>query len=60
MITAMNRKFPSVVGEHTFFDVFHMGSVYTDRYIVLTFTDNGAGVAANTHPIINNKSVIHF
>jgi hypothetical protein len=60
MITAMNRKFPSVVGEHTFLDVFHMGSVYTDRYIVLTFTDNGTGMTANAHPIIYDKSVIHL
>jgi hypothetical protein len=60
MITTMDRKFPGVVGEQTFLYVFHMGAVNTNGDIVLTFTDNGAGVAANTHPIINNKSVIHF
>jgi hypothetical protein len=60
MITAMNRKFPSVVGEHTFFDVFHMGAVNTNGDIVLTFTNNGASVAANAHAVIDDKSVIHF
>jgi len=27
---------------------------------VLTFTDNGTGMTANAHPIIYDKSVIHF
>ena len=60
MITAMDRKLPGGIGEYTFFNIFHMGTIYTNWNIMLTLTDNGTSVAADAHPIINNKSVIHF
>jgi|TARA_Y100000310_G_scaffold187320_1_gene187368 hypothetical protein len=60
MITAMNRKFPGIGGEQTFLYVFHMSAVDPNGHIMLTFASHGAGVAANTHAIIDDKSVIHF
>jgi hypothetical protein len=59
MITTMNRKFPSVIGEFTFFNIFHMGTIHTDWNIVFTFTCHSAGMAANAQSIIYNKPVIH-
>ena len=60
MITAMDRKLPGGIGEYTFFNIFHMGTIYTNWNIMLTLTGNGTSVAADAHPIINNKSVIHY
>jgi hypothetical protein len=37
-----------------------MGAVNTNGDIVLTFTNNGASVAAHAHAVIDAKYVIHF
>tara|TARA_B100000745_G_scaffold205087_1_gene135517 strand:+ start:1613 stop:1894 length:282 start_codon:yes stop_codon:yes gene_type:complete len=60
MVTPVDRKFPSVVGEFPFFNVFHVGAVHAKGYIELTFASHGAGMTANTHSIIYDKSVIHL
>tara|TARA_B110000014_G_C19984775_1_gene509953 strand:- start:346 stop:579 length:234 start_codon:yes stop_codon:yes gene_type:complete len=60
MVTPVDRKFPGVVGEFPFFNVFHVGAVHAKRYIELTFASHGAGMTANTHSIIYDKSVIHL
>ena len=60
MVTTMNRKFPGIVGEFTFFDIFHMGAVYADRNIKFAFARHGAGMAADTLSVIYDKSVIHL
>jgi|TARA_Y100000588_G_scaffold59088_2_gene57836 hypothetical protein len=59
MITTMNRKLSTTIWEYALFNIFYMGSVYTNRYIMLTFASNGAGMATNTQTVIYNKSVIH-
>jgi hypothetical protein len=60
MVTPVDRKFPSVVGKFPFFNIFHVGAVHAKGYIVLTFASHGAGMTANTHSIIYDKSVIHL
>jgi hypothetical protein len=59
MIATMNRKFPCVIGEFTFFNVFHMGTIHTDWNIVFAFTGYSTGMAADAQSIIYNKPVIH-
>jgi hypothetical protein len=60
MITSMDRKFPSVFGKFTLLNVFHMGAIHTNGYIVLTFASNCTGMAADAHAVIYDKSVIHL
>ncbi|CUV09209.1 hypothetical protein MGWOODY_Mmi705 [hydrothermal vent metagenome] len=59
MIATMNRKFPSVIGKFTFFNVFHMGTIHTDWDIVFAFTGHSTSMAADAQSIIYNKAVIH-
>jgi hypothetical protein len=56
----MDRKFPSVFGKFTLLNVFHMGAIHTNGYIVLTFASNCTGMAADAHAVIYDKSVIHI
>jgi hypothetical protein len=60
MVTSMDGKFPGGMGKLTLFYIFHMGTVYANRNIVLAFASNGAGMTANAHSIIYDKSVIHL
>jgi len=60
MVTSMDGKFAGGIWEFTFFNIFHMGTVYTDRNIKFTFTCHRAGMTTNAHSIIYYKSVIHF
>jgi hypothetical protein len=59
MVTAMDRKFTCAVRKLTFFDIFNVSAVYTDRNIKFAFTRYRTGMTANTLPVIYNKSVIH-
>jgi len=47
MITAMYRKLPGGIGEDTFFNIFHMGAIYTNWNIMFAFASNGTGVATD-------------
>ena len=58
MITAMDRKFPCIIGEFTFFDVFHMSAIDANRNIKFAFTGHSAGMTADTLSVIYDKSVI--
>tara|TARA_Y100001947_G_scaffold137225_1_gene126015 strand:- start:115 stop:360 length:246 start_codon:yes stop_codon:yes gene_type:complete len=60
MITAVDRKFSCIIREYPFFDIFHMGTIYTNWDIMFAFTCNGAGMAPDTQPVIYDKPVAHF
>ena len=60
MITAMDRKLPRGFGKDAFFDIFHMGTIYTNWDIMFAFTCNSARMAPDTQPVIYNKTVAHF
>jgi len=60
MVTTVDRKFPSVVRKFTLFDIFHMGAIDTNGNIKFTFTRHRAGMTANAHAVIYDKSVIQF
>ncbi len=59
MVTAQNGKISSAVGEGTLFNIFNPGTVYTERHLVFGFACYRAGMASDTFPGINNKTVIH-
>ena len=60
MVATMNRELTGAVREFSFLNVFHMSAIDAYRHIVLTFTCYRAGMTANAHSIIYNKSVIHL
>jgi hypothetical protein len=47
MIATMNSKFPIIIGKFTFFNIFHMGAIYTNWNIMFAFASNGTGVATD-------------
>jgi hypothetical protein len=59
MIAAHHRKQTPRVRESAFFDIFNPRPINAERNVVFRFAGNGAGVAADTFAIINNKAEIH-
>jgi hypothetical protein len=60
MVASMDGKFSGGIGEGSFFNIFHMGAVHTNGHIVFAFASDRAGMASDTHAVINDKSVIQF
>ena len=58
MITAHDGKHPARVGKLPLFYILDPGPIDPDRDIMLCFTSNRAGVAANTVAIVDNESKI--
>lgn len=59
MIAAGDLKNAAGVGIRSFFDVFHPGAVYSQRYVIFGFTGNGAGVASDALSVVDDESVAH-
>jgi hypothetical protein len=59
VIASHYRKKPARVGKLAFFDVFYPSSIDADRNFVFRFARYCAGVAADTLPVINNKTIVH-
>ena len=58
MITAHDRKHPARIRELPLFYILDPGPIDPDRNIMLCFTSNRAGVAADTVAIVNYESKI--
>ena len=58
MITAHDGKYPARVGKLPLFYILDPGPIDPDRDIMLCFTSNRAGVAADTVAIVNYESKI--
>ena len=58
MITAHDGKYPARIGKLPLFYILDPGPIDPDRYIMLCFTSNSAGVAADTVAIVDNESKI--
>jgi hypothetical protein len=59
MIAAHHGKKAPRVGKSSLLDVFYPRSINADRNFVLRFAGDGAGVAAYTFAVIDDKSEIH-
>ena len=60
MITAHDGKHPARIWELTLFYILDPGPIDPDRDIMLCFTSNRAGVAADTVAIVDNESKIQI
>lgn len=60
MIAAKYRKVPFYIRKLSNFGIFNPSPKVANWNIILSFTGNGAGVAANTLIVINYKSILHF
>ena len=58
MITAHDGKYPARVGKLPLFYILNPGPIDPDGDIMLCFTSNRAGVAADTVAIVNYESKI--
>ena len=58
MITAHDGKHPTRVGKLPLFYILNPGPIDPDGDIMLCFTSNSTGVAANTVAIVNYESKI--
>ena len=58
MITAHDGKHPARIRELALFYILNPGSIDPDGDIMLCFTSNRAGVAADTVAIVDNESKI--
>ena len=58
MITAHDGKYPARIGKLPLFNILDPGPINPNRDIMLCFTSNRAGVAANTVAIVNYESKI--
>ena len=58
MITPHDGKHPARIGELPLFYILDPGPINSDRDIMLCFTSNRAGVAADTVAIVDNESKI--
>ena len=58
MIAAHDGKYPARVGKLPLFYILDPGPIDPDRDIMLCFTSNRAGVAADTVAIVDNESKI--
>ena len=58
MITAHDGKHPARIGELPLFYILDPGPIDPNRDIMLCFTSNRAGVAANTIAVVNYESKI--
>ena len=58
MITAHDGKYPARVGKLPLFYILDPGPIDSDGDIMLCFTSNRAGVAADTVAIVNYESKI--
>jgi len=60
MVASMDGKFSGGIGESPLFNIFHMGAVHPNGYVMLAFASDRAGMASDAHAVINDKSVIQF
>ena len=58
MITAHDGKYPARVGKLPLFYILNPSPIDPDRNIMLCFTSNRAGMAADTVAIVNYESKI--
>ena len=58
MITAHDGKYPARVGELPLFYILNPGPIDPNRDIMLCFTSNRAGVAADAVAIVDDESKI--
>ena len=58
MITAHDGKHPARIGELSLFYILDPGPINPDRDIMLCFTSNRAGMAADAVAIVNYESKI--
>ena len=58
MITAHNGKYPARIGKLPLFYILDPGPINPNRDIMLCFTSNRAGVAADTVAIVDYESKI--
>ena len=57
MIAAIDEKIATRVGEFSAFNVFDPGAVNANGHIMLGLTRDGAGMAANTLALVNDKCI---
>jgi hypothetical protein len=57
MIASIDKKIAARVGELAFFDVFDPGAIDANRDVVFGFAGYGAGMAANTLALVDDKGV---
>ena len=60
MIAPHYREQPSGIRELAFLNVLDPRPVHADRHFVLRLARNGAGVAPDTLPVIDDKAVVHL
>jgi len=59
MIAARDLEDSPGIGECSLFNILHPGTVHAERYMVFGFTSHGAGMAANTLSVVDDKAVSH-
>jgi hypothetical protein len=58
MIATLNSKNPAGIRKASFLDIFNPSSIHADGQVVFLFTGDGAGVTADTLPIVDNEPEI--
>jgi hypothetical protein len=59
VVTAGDLKVAACIRVGACFDILNPGAIYTERYLIFTFTGCRTGVATNTLAIIDNEAVVH-
>lgn len=59
MITPVYAKFSIGVRIFTGLDIFHVGSVNPNRYVVLGFTGYSTSVTTNALSVVDSKTVVY-
>ncbi len=59
VVATQHREQPPGIGESAFFHLFDPGAKHPDGYFVFAFTGGGAGVAADTLAVVDDKTVFH-
>ena len=57
MIASIDKKITARVGELAFFDVFDPGAIDANGDVVFGFAGHGAGMAADTLALVDDKGV---
>jgi len=58
VIASIDKKITARVRELAFFDVFDPGAIHANRNVVFGFASHGAGMAANTLALVDDKGVV--
>jgi hypothetical protein len=59
MVATSDLKMAASIGKASLLDIFHPGSVDTQRNLILALTCCRASVASNTLAIIDDETVVH-